>query len=78
MLTSLSKLPAASAQPAPVVPAGCTERPCAAKCSLRETCRRLWLARRTRTELSALSEPELNDIGLFRGDIERVAAENYR
>jgi uncharacterized protein YjiS (DUF1127 family) len=45
---------------------------------LRETCRRLWLARRTRTELSALSEPELNDIGLFRGDIERVAAENYR
>ena len=46
--------------------------------ALRDACRRLWRAQRTRAELSALSDPELKDIGLFRGDIGRVCVENFR
>jgi uncharacterized protein YjiS (DUF1127 family) len=30
-------------------------------------------ARGTRRELNSLSDRELNDIGVFRGDIERIA-----
>lgn len=59
--------------------------PCAAAADIRdarwtprEAFRRLWRAQRTRAELSALSDPELKDIGLFRGYIGRVAVENYR
>lgn len=61
-----------------LAPGVCAGKPCEARFSLRETCRQLWLAQRTRAELGALSDPELRDIGLFRGDIERVAVENYR
>jgi uncharacterized protein YjiS (DUF1127 family) len=52
------------------------------RCPLLDTCRamgaRLCQARRTRTELSALSDVELRDIGLFRGDIDAVAMDNWR
>jgi uncharacterized protein YjiS (DUF1127 family) len=46
--------------------------------AVRDACRRLWRAQRTRAELSALTDPELKDIGLFRGDIGRVTIENFR
>jgi uncharacterized protein YjiS (DUF1127 family) len=77
MLTSTGKLTAAAVQSGTLAP-GCTGKPCEARCSLREACRRLWRAQRTRAELSALSDPEFKDIGLFRGDIGRMAVENYR
>jgi uncharacterized protein YjiS (DUF1127 family) len=53
-------------------------RPTCITCALRDVCRRFWLAERTRRELSALSDVELTDIGLSRGDIPYVAAENSR
>ena len=61
-------------------PACATEapRPSCITCALRDACRRFWLAERTRRELSALSDIELTDIGLSRGDIPYVAAENWR
>lgn len=40
--------------------------------------RRMLLAERTRNELSALDNVGLKDIGLFRGDINAVAMENWR
>jgi uncharacterized protein YjiS (DUF1127 family) len=57
---------------------GPAERASTLGCALREACRRFWRSERTRAELSALSDPELKDMGLFRCDISRVAAENYR
>ena len=53
-------------------------RPSCITCVLRDVCRRFWLAERTRRELSGLSDIELTDIGLSRGDIPYVAAENWR
>jgi uncharacterized protein YjiS (DUF1127 family) len=44
---------------------------------LRDICRRLWAAERTRAELGALDDVGLKDIGLYRGDIARVAVENF-
>jgi uncharacterized protein YjiS (DUF1127 family) len=62
----------------PFAATGCTGQGYDATRTLREACRHLWRARRTHAELSALSDPELRDMGLFRGDIGRVAVENYR
>jgi uncharacterized protein YjiS (DUF1127 family) len=78
MLTPRCKPTAASGQSGALAPIGSTGKLCEARCSLRERCRRLWCAQRMRAELGALSDPELKDIGLFRGDIGRVALENYR
>ncbi len=57
---------------------------CARKCE-RGLCpkfasclRRMLLAQRTRNELGALTDVELKDIGLFRGEIDRAAVENWR
>lgn len=41
--------------------------------SLRDACRRWWLVERTRTELRVLSDVDLRDIGLTRGDIDAAA-----
>jgi uncharacterized protein YjiS (DUF1127 family) len=43
--------------------------------ALRDACRRFWLAERTRRELSSLTDLDLRDIGITRGDIPYVAAQ---
>lgn len=45
--------------------------------SLRDVCRRWWQAERTRAELGVLSDVDLRDIGLTRGDIDAVANEIF-
>lgn len=41
--------------------------------TLRDACRRWWQAERTRAELGALSDVDLRDVGLTRGDIDAAA-----
>ena len=47
-------------------------------CSLAEWVRGRWRAQRTRTELNNMTDVELKDIGLSRGEIGAVANGRYR
>jgi uncharacterized protein YjiS (DUF1127 family) len=58
---------------------GCARKCAQGGCPKFASClRRMLAAQRTRNELAALDDVGLKDIGLYRGDIEAVALENWR